>query len=117
MAGFIEPGAGEMDRRIELLRRTQAASGSDGMATGYTAADPPKAWARVKTLFGGRVIEGKQEIERVSHVFTIRWRGDWRGGAWDTVRYDGRIFKVQSVEDPGERKAFLEILAEEEQDA
>lgn len=111
MPGFQPPGAGELSARIVLEKRTMTPDGVDDYTEAFTAL--ATVWARPKTLFGGRTLEGAQTARRASHVFAIRWRADARADAFDHLSFDGRRFRIQSVEDPDERRAWLELLCEE----
>ena len=111
---FRAPDIGDLEHRIALRKRTQTPAGG-ATGTDYTAAytTVDEVWARVNVQFTGRVIDGVDDAERVTHVFTTRYRTDWQSNAWDVIEFDGRRFEVRGVERPGEQKHWLEILAEQ----
>lgn len=111
MPGFVEPAAGDLTARLVLEKASVTPSGTDAMAVSYTEVD--RISARPKTLFGGHTLAGEQTERRVSHVFTIRYRDDARDGAWDHIQFDGRRFAVRLVQDPEERKRWLELHCDE----
>ena len=106
---FTAPCSGDMRHRITLQARTQTPTGGGGFSDAYTTVASVRA--AIRTIFGGRLIDGVQDQERVTHNFTIRYRPD--RAAWRYVLFDGRRFTVRTVSDPDERKRWLEILAEE----
>lgn len=106
---FIAPCSGELRHSIALQARTQTPNAGGGFDDDYNTVGTARA--KIKTLFGGRLIDGVQDQERVTHNFVIRYRSD--RASWRYVLFDGRRFTVRSVADPTERKRWLEILAEE----
>ena len=106
---FQAPCSGELRHRISLQARAQTPNAEGGFDDAYTTVASVRA--KIKVLFGGRLIDGVQDQERVTHNFIIRWRSD--RGAWRWVLFDGRRFVVRSVSDPTETKRWMEILAEE----
>lgn len=110
---FVPPCSGELRHRIALQTRTQTPNAGGGLDDLYTTVATVRA--KIRTLFGGRLIDGVQDQERVTHNFVIRWRAD--RGAWRWVLFDNRRFVVRTVSDPTEMKRWLEILAEETETA
>lgn len=108
--GFRAPRAGELRRWVELQDKDQTASAGDSLDEVFTTlATVP---ARVRAIFGGRVVDNVHDAEVATHTVIIRHRSDT--AAWRWIRFDGRRFKVVSVMDPDERGIWLEILAQEE---
>ncbi len=108
---FRRPRISDLNKRVELQDHSQAPGGSDGLDDTWTVVATVSARAIV--LFGGRIVDGVNTVERASHVFTIRHRSDANTGAWDHLEMAGRRFQVVSVMDPDEAHVWLEILAEE----
>lgn len=106
---FKAPCSNELRHSIALQGRTQTPNAGGGFDDAYTTVATVRA--KIRTLFGGRLIDGVQDQERVTHNFVIRYRAD--RAAWRYVLFDGRRFAVRTVADPTERKRWLEILAEE----
>lgn len=115
---FQRPTAGELDTRVELQDKASAASGTSGLTNTYPVT--ATVWARMRTLYGGRVVAGEQVDERATHNFVIRYRAGYVDGSesWDHLEMGRtgarRRFRVLSCGDPeGNRGEWLEILAEE----
>lgn len=110
---FRAPNIGELRQRIDLQEKSNAPASAGTLTDNYTTV--ASVWARVNPIFGGRILEGVQDIEKVTHNVCIRYRDDQ--AAWHFILFDGRRFKVRSVMNPDERKEWLEILAEEQRNA
>lgn len=113
MPDFTPPRAGELRHRIALQSRSSAPSGSDDLAHTYTTVATVAAKARA--IQGGRMVSGVQTEERVTHLFLVRFRTDQ--GAWRWILFNGRRLEVRTVRDPDERGRWLEIQAEEVENA
>lgn len=111
---FQRPGAGALRTRVELQNKGSVASGSDALTDSYTVVDTVSA--RVREIFGGRIVENVNTVQRATHNVVIRYRSD--AGSWDFLEYgpagQRRRLRVISVMAADERGRWLEILAEEE---
>ncbi|MBL8659387.1 MAG: head-tail adaptor protein [Rhodospirillales bacterium] len=105
---FVTPGAGDLRARIALLRRTQAPTAGGGLADSYTTLSTVRA--RVRSLFGTRLVEGAQTTERATHVITIRARADTE--AWRYVEWCGARYRVHTVMSQGNRHQWQELMVE-----
>lgn len=99
----------KLSHRITIQNRTQVADGFGGYTE--TWATFATVWAEVKAVSSReRFFSGKLELN-ITHKITIRYlagvEGDMR------ISFDSRIFKIIGARDPEERKAWLEIDAEE----
>lgn len=107
--GFTPPTIGELRDTcvLQALSRTPNASGSltDAYATAATV------WGRLRTLFGARMVDGAQTQERVTHVLTIRARGDLE--AWRYVLTAGHRYRVHSVLNQGPASEWQEVMLEQ----
>ncbi len=110
---FKTPCAQEMRHYIQLQELDQTPQADGGYAEQYQTVASVRA--KIKVVFGGRLINGVQDYERVTHNFVIRYRSD--RDRWRWVLFDGRRFSVRSASDPTENKRWLEILAEETREA
>jgi SPP1 family predicted phage head-tail adaptor len=111
MAGFRAPTVGELRHPVILQDRSQAADGGTGIAEAFVPV--AEAWARIEPIFGGRVIEGQQVEAVATHNITVRHVAGYT--AIDHVKMvdSGRLFRVRSILNPGERDRWLELLCEE----
>jgi head-tail adaptor len=115
--GFIR--AGELDRRIEILR---AGTGSDDGYTTRHGADGVWAtvWAKVRPAPGIERFASGENAATAPTRFIIRWTANLGGespgverlNAKDKVRYPigGTVHDIKSVNDLGRREG-LDILA------
>ncbi len=110
MAKGFRPTARQLRHRIELQSLAVTPDATDDFTKAYTTV--ATVWARIDTIAGGRLIDGVQDQERVTHRFIIRYRKDQADWRW--IKFDGRLFEVRTVMNQGELKEFLEIMAEEE---
>jgi len=105
---FVEPKCGELRWPIALQAVTNAATSAGGMSATYSTVATVKA--RVKPLFGARNIAGKQTEQRVTDVFTIRYRSP---ATWRYILFGGRRYRVHHTMAQGARREWLEIMAED----
>lgn len=100
-AEFIDPGAFRTELALE-----EAVATPDG-AGGFT-----EDWQEVATVMGrvapvsaAGVYRADQRMELVTHLVTLRFRADVKGG----MRFarNGRHFLVQSAHDPDETGRYL----------
>jgi len=101
--------AGELRDVVELQTRSQVASGTSDLADSYTIVATVRA--RVRALFGTKVIDNVQTQERATHVFVIYHRSDVQ--AWQFLQANGKRYRVVQVMEPDDRRRWLEVLAEE----
>ena len=109
MGSSFRPTIGELRHRVSLQKFSQTPNGAGGMDDLYTTV--ATVWTRIDPIAGGRMIDGVQDIERVTHRFIIRYRSDQAD--WDHVLFGTRRFDVRSVMNQDEANQFLEIMAEE----
>ena len=91
----FRPSIGEMRHRISLQKFSQADAAGGGYTDTYTTVNPAPVWARIDPIAGGRMIDGVQDQERVTHRFIIRYRSDQAD--WDWVLFGSRRFHVRTV--------------------
>lgn len=108
-ATFDPPGKCDLRSWLDLQSRALTPSGTDTATETYTTV--ARVPARIRAIFGGRVIDNIQDQARATHVIVIRYRSDQ--SAWRWLLYDGRRFRVHTIMDPDERRMWLELLAEE----
>lgn len=102
--------AGMLRHRVEIQRRAEALDeyGQD------TEAWLPVAtvWAAVESLRGRELETTATRLAEASHKIRIRYRT----GVHPTMRVvgqDGRVFDIQAVLDPDDRRRELHLLARE----
>jgi len=110
---FEAPRIGELRTEVELQNKATAAGSGSSASSSYPVIATVRA--RCRQLYGGRIIEGAQVVERATHNVCIRYRAD--AGTWNHLEWGPagarRLFRVLEVADPEERGRWLEILAEE----
>lgn len=100
-------GAGELDRRITILR--PGAPVDDGYQTLPGAPETvATVWAAYRPISDGERSRGNLESVRVDARFTIRWRADVTHDC--AVLFDGLHFQVVRLKEIG-RRQWLEITA------
>ena len=101
---------GDLRDLVALQARTATPDGSDDYTESYSTV--ASVWAKVEEVSGGRVIDGAQVEQRVTHELTIRHRTDVTAWRWILLS-DGRRLRVQTTSSDPHRR-WLTILAEEE---
>lgn len=100
--------AGTLRHLLTLEQRTQAADGSVGITTGYTAV--ARVWAKVEATKGAIYVAGMQIGEGPTHRIVIRYR---ERTTFDHASEGARRWRVRDVRDPDGKRKWLEIMAEE----
>lgn len=102
---------GALRRRLEIEVAVDTADGAGGAT---------RSWAPLGTVFGQIVprrrretVDDGRQVGVVTHLITIRWRGDVSGGA--RFSSDGTTYRVLAVEDADPYRRFLDCWCEEEQ--
>ena len=72
-------------------------------------------WASVRPMSGKERFTSQQFAAEVTHEIMIRWR-EVRPKAEDRVLYDGRVFRIDYVTVPDERRIATMLLCKEEID-
>ena len=103
---------GSLNRRI-LIQSSPPPKGSFGQTPAATWSPVLSCWASIRAATSKEVYAASGFTSDVSHVVTIRFptvriRSSMR------VLYDGRVFIVQSADDPDEDRAMLKILCLEQ---
>lgn len=66
-----EPGAGELNRRVTLRKRTDAPADDMGLESNFS--EQKERWARIVPVGTATYNEGLQTDNRVTHRVTLRW--------------------------------------------
>jgi len=99
---------GELDQRITLRRLTLVDDGMGGSAE--TWADFAVVSARVRAGPGRESQQGDQIQAAAQYSFVIRYLSGIL--QTDLIRFAGVDYNIRSINDEGNRAAYLEILAE-----
>lgn len=76
-----------------------------------TYQDVATIWAKVQTLAGVERFDNRQNAFSPTHRFTIRYFPGLTSEQW--ISYDGRRFRIRSVQNFLERNRFLILECEE----
>lgn len=101
--------AGDLDRRITLLRR---ASGTDAFNEASGAwATLATVWANASPVSDGERARAGETLSQMQIRFTVRWSATTSTvDPRDRLTFDGRTYDINGVKLVG-RNAYLEITA------
>lgn len=101
--------AGELDRRIQLLRPSHTVNAAGEAITAWAPPTIGNVWAKVRTLSGREMVRNNIVDAELTYLIRIRYRTDvtpdWR------IRYGTRTLGISKVLDVGDRREELEIAA------
>jgi SPP1 family predicted phage head-tail adaptor len=101
--------AGQLDRRISILRATVAADGFNEQI--QTWEEIATVWAHAAPVMDAEKQRAGETLASKSYRFTIRYSSDVADiDPRDRVTFDGRTYDVQGVKEIGRREG-LEITA------
>lgn len=107
---------GKMHCRIRIFNHSNEQDpGNAGWADPNAGDTLVDCWAAIEPLTGRELYVAQQRVAEVSHKVTIRWFPGILAnqGIW----YGKRLFDIQVVLDPDERKCFLVLLCKERNDS
>jgi SPP1 family predicted phage head-tail adaptor len=99
--------AGELDRRIVLLRPSDRAQAADGEPVSDMV-EEGRVWAAVEAVAGGEPYGAHQRAAQAGVVFRVRWRA--AVSPLNQILYDGRRYDIERVVEIGRREG-LELHA------
>lgn len=111
--------SGKARHRITVQSQSLAVDDYGGASNTWTSAGT--FWAMMKPMNGRDVFASEQNMSRVTHSFTIRYKASFANtkdfGSY-RISYDGRLFEVKYIRNLDntrkvEGTAFQEIIAEE----
>jgi SPP1 family predicted phage head-tail adaptor len=79
-----------------------------------TFADPTTfatSWAKITALQGRELYKAQEVVQEVTHMITIPFLAGLEENM--TVSFDSRIFVIQAIQDPDERRVELRLLCVE----
>ena len=105
---FADPG--QLAHRLELQQPLEVSDGCGGLSVTWSTAG--QVWAMLVPTRDTQNLEADQSRETISHLITIRFRGDVASG-WRFVLGD-RTFMILTIHDPDEGQTFLVARTVEE---
>jgi SPP1 family predicted phage head-tail adaptor len=106
--------AGRLRHRIQIVKPklTQDATGGTVIDDDSLVAS---VWAAIEPLTGRELYAAQQMVSEVTHKITIRWMDGIKSNM--NVRFGGREFQIQSIQNPDERHKVLILLSIERDDS
>lgn len=102
---------GFLDQRITLREfTTTTGSIGDRVKAWGNFSTSPNVWARVTPLRGGESHDEGRMVATQQYRFTIRQRSDVSEG--HQIRWRGDDYNIRRVERNGQRKQYLDVIAE-----
>lgn len=99
--------AGELNRRVTLLRPVTSIGAAGGVTVTYESAG--RVWAKVKDVSGREFFAAQKVNAEITTTFLIRWRGDI-GAEW-RIRHRDRDYDIVALPEVGNRDEGLQIMA------
>jgi SPP1 family predicted phage head-tail adaptor len=104
------PRIGSLRRRLTI--EAPSRTGDEAGAATVAWVSVAEVWAAVVPARGRAAFDGDAIVARVTHEIVMRWRGDVTGAM--RLRDGARVFLIQAVRDPDDRRRRLSCLAEEQ---
>lgn len=103
---------GDLRHKIKIQEAVRTGDGGGGAEVVWR--DVAEVWARIEPASGREEINAEKRRGRISHMVTVRWRP----GMQPTQRFvlGARVFLIESVTDPGERRRWLNCSCVERTD-
>lgn len=100
------PSLGELNQRIELLKRTTTNDATGGQSTSYISLG--NVWAKVRSgpSVAQTIADAIAQLDK-THI-TIRFRSDIAPG--DRLMIDGKPLDVDSIADINGHKAYQKLI-------
>lgn len=107
MPATVAINAGDLIHRIQIVKPTLAQDSAGGWQQD-TDSVFATVWASIEALTGRELYAAQQRVSEVTHKITIRWYPGIvaRMNVW----FDNRVFQIQAVQNPDERKIMLVLL-------
>jgi len=97
------PQLGELNQRIELLKRATITESNGGQVTTYSSLG--STWAKLEWGAGGQSELGDADVTKLSAQITLRFRSDLEPG--DRAIVADQQFDIDSIADINGRRAYL----------
>lgn len=104
---------GELRSKIALQNRTLVDDGFGNEQAGPFETQA-EVWAKFHYLRGGEEVFAGRLAGKQPAIITVRQNTATRalGTAWRILTKDGQAWNIRAINDPDDRRAWLEILAE-----
>lgn len=99
--------AGQLDRKIKLLRYSVDKDTAGGTTEVYT--EFAEVWASVKDTRGRTYFAAQQDNQEITTVFRIRYRDDLN--ARDRIKWKNKQYEIIGTPKEVNRNDFLDIMA------
>jgi SPP1 family predicted phage head-tail adaptor len=103
------PRAGDLHHRVAIERQVLSPDGAGGASAAWEIAG--YAWVDIRTGGGDERLDVDAETRRVSHEIWLRYREDV--SAANRIRFGARLFDIEAVVDPDQRRRWLRMLCQE----
>lgn len=110
MSGVVKFDPGALNHRLKLQRIVETPDGCGGVTNSWV--DEAELWAKIEPVGVSSDYLALQQNEIAKHRIIVRFRTPLSSG-WRFVLTD-RVFQIQTVQDPDERKSYLVCLTHEE---
>lgn len=104
-----EPGAGELNERVTIQRRSSTRDAMGGQIETWQVR--ATLWARVQPMSAGEQYRRQQIQAKADWKVTIRYNGDVLPS--DRLSWRGRTFEIKGILNPDMRRRFLDLACEE----
>lgn len=106
----MEINAGELNRRIQILRYTETRNGAGYLAPKTEPELIHSCWAKFSRVSGTEAMKAGADLGEVRVRFVIRYT---RKPVDRTmfVRYRGRDYEIEYINDYGDDHRYMELLA------
>lgn len=98
--------AGKLNRKVTI--QTPSTTQDDYGQPTQLWTDVLTTWAAIRAATSKEVYAASSFVSQVSHIVTIRWRPGIQ--AKQRIIYRDRIFEIQALSDPDERRISLNLL-------
>lgn len=104
-----EPGAGDLNERVTILRRSSTRDAMGGQIENWQVRC--ELWAQVQPMSAGEQYRRQQIQAKADWKVTVRYNGDIAPA--DRVSWRGRTFEIKGILNPDMRRRFLDLACEE----
>lgn len=104
------PGAGQLRHRLNVQAATETRDSFGGVVLTWATIDT--VWGSLEAMPQTPAFVGDQVKAITTHRIILRFYDGLTGK--HRIMFEGRIFDILSLVDPGERKAFHELVVQEQ---
>lgn len=103
--------AGKLNRRVEVMQRSQVSDGSGGFEDALVLFK--KVWSNIQPLSGREFWQAQQAQAEISHKVTIRYMKDVN--RTHVLKFNDKEYDIQYIINVDEANRFLELHVRERQ--